>query len=473
MFRTILIATLFTGGLFYTPSIAKKTGPLPVPKNVILLIADGAGFNHHQAAKYYLGIRTLVHEQFPVRLAVGTYPALAGEYDAGKPGSNYLAGGYDPSKAWNDTAFLKRDFTESAAAATALATGVKTYNNSIGMSVSGDSLENLVERAKKTGRSAGVVTSVEFAHATPAGFVTHNRSRINYREIAAAMLFDSRCDVIMGCGDPGFDDNGVALPGKWKDSKYVADSVLWCQLIAGTGTRVSFPFAGKTRTVEDVNGDKKPDPWTVVRDRAEFRNLQEGKTPRRVLGVPKVYQTLQESRKPLNGETKDSPPFVTPLNTAVPTLAEMVGGALNVLDNNPKGFFLMVEGGAVDWAAHSNRKGRLIEEMSAFFEAVDRVVAWVEQESDWQETLVIVTADHETGLLWGDQPFAALSDHGKGALPGMTFYSGNHTGSLVPLFAKGAASELIPLFADEYDSIRGPFLQNTEVAQLIRLLWNK
>jgi alkaline phosphatase len=146
---------------------------------------------------------------------------------------------------------------------------------------------------------------------------------------------------------------------------------------------------------------------------------------------------------------------------------------LNVLDNNPKGFFIMIEGGATDWAAHSNEKGRLIEEMSGFCEAVNTVVAWVEKNSNWKETLLIVTGDHETGLLWGEQPFTPLADNGKGNLPVMNFYSGNHTNSLLPFFAKGSGSELYRFYADERDSLRGPFIQNSEVAQLIHLLWFK
>ena len=469
----LLSLPAIAGVLYPYPSPAQKITPLPIPRNVIIMIADGGGFNHHLAAKYYLGIGLSTCEQFPVRLAMATFPAMAGEYDAAKPGSNYFAGGYDPSRAWKDTAWLKRDFTESAAAATALSTGVKTYNNAIGLSVTHDTLENLVQRAKALGRSAGVVTTVPFSHATPAGFVAHNVTRVNYAGIAAEMLLDSRCDVIMGCGDPGFDDNGKPRPGKWNNPKYVADSAFWLQVIAGSGKQVSFHLNGKTRTVQDVNGDHKPDAWTVVRDLSVFQALQTGKTPRRVLGVPKIYQSLQVDRQALNGETKNSGPYVTPFNTTVPSLAEMVGGALNVLDNNPKGFFLMVEGGATDWASHSNMKGRLIEEMDDFYRAVDWVVSWVEMNSSWDETLVIVTGDHETGLLWGDKPFEPLKDNGKGVLPGMTFYSGNHTGSLVPFYAKGAGSGLYRRYADEYDSVRGPFIQNAEVPQLVKLLWNR
>jgi alkaline phosphatase len=270
-----------------------------------------------------------------------------------------------------------------------------------------------------------------------------------------------------------YDNDGKLLPGKWNKSKYVVDSLFWRQFLEGSGKQVRFNVNGVTKTVRDVDGDKIPDPWKVIRDPDEFRTLQKGKTPKRVLGCPKINETIQQSRTMKNGENKNSPPYITPFITTVPTLAEMAGGALNVLDNNRKGFFIMIEGGATDWASHSKQKGRLIEEMTGFNDAVNTVVAWVEKNSNWDETLVIVTGDHETGLLWGEKPFLPLSDNGKGNLPVMNFNSGNHSNSLIPFYAKGAGSKLYRNFADEYDSVRGPFIQNSEVAQLIHLLWAK
>lgn len=437
------------------------------------MIGDGMGFNHIMATDYYFGMKKQVYEDFPVRIAMAHYPVKAGEYREGNPGSNYYATGYNTVKAWSDTAYLKQDFTESAAAATALSTGYKTYNNAIGLSVSYDTLENLVELAKSLGKSAGVVTSVEFSHATPAGFVAHNKIRSNYSQIAFQMLLQSRCDVIMGCGDPSYDDNGVARDGKWKDSRYVCDSAFWVHLLAGSGKTSSFTVGNRTLTTRDIDGDSLPDPWTLVRNVEDFRALMKGPAPKRVLGCPKVYSTLQQNRLMLNKETKDSPPFVTPLISSVPSLAEMTGGALNVLGKNPRGFFVMIEGGAVDFACHSNQKGRLIEEMKGFNDAVEAVVRWVNENSNWEETLLVITGDHETGLLWGEEPYKPIKDNGYQNMPGMKFYSDNHTNSLVAFFAKGAGSDWYLKMADEYDSVRGPFIQNSEIPQLVHFLWAK
>ena len=104
---------------------------------------------------------------------------------------------------------------------------------------------------------------------------------------------------------------------------------------------------------------------------------------------------------PGDKDCRPAEPFAAPLNRNVPTLATMSKAAINCLDNNPKGFYLMIEGGAVDWANHANQPDRMIEEQIDFVEAVEAVVAWIESHGGWDETLLILTADHECGLLWG------------------------------------------------------------------------
>ena len=87
-------------------------------------------------------------------------------------------------------------------------------------------------------------------------------------------------------------------------------------------------------------------------------------------------------------------------STENPTLAESAQAALAVLQKNPNGFVLVIEGGAVDWASHSNNMDLMIGELIDFNEAVDAVIDWVNtNDSEWANTLVIVTSDHETGYL--------------------------------------------------------------------------
>ena len=144
--------------------------------------------------------------------------------------------------------------------------------------------------------------------------------------------------------------------------------------------------------------------------------------------------------------------------------------ALNVLDNDPDGLFLMVEGGATDYAAHSNQSGRLIEEHLDFDAAVQAVIDWVQANSNWGETLLVVTNDHETGYLWGpgsDPDWMPIVNNGEGNLPGMAWYSTEHTNSLVPIFAKGDAGRMLSRFAVNHDQVRGPYLDNTDLGKLL------
>ncbi len=233
----------------------------------------------------------------------------------------------------------------------------------------------------------------------------------------------------------------------------MGDQVTWDALVAGT--------AGG-----DADGDGVADPWTLIQTRAEFQALMSGPTPKRVLGTAQVYQTLQQGR---SGDAM-ADPYVVPRTETVPTLTEMTVAALNVLDNDPDGLYLMVEGGAVDWANHSNQPGRMIEEALEFERAVEAVVDWVQKNSNWGETLLIVTGDHETGYLWGpgsNPDWMPIVNNGVGNLPGMQYNSPNHTNSLMILSAKGDAARMFHRYADQYDPVRGWYLDNAELAELV------
>ena len=132
----------------------------------------------------------------------------------------------------------------------------------------------------------------------------------------------------------------------------------------------------------------------------------------------------------------------------------------------------MIEGGAVDWANHANLLGRMIEEQDDFNNSYDAVIEWINTNSNWDESLVIVTSDHETGYLWGPDSgapdtFNPIVDNGAGNMPGFEYYSSNHTNSLVPLYAKGIGSELFENYAVNEDSVRGFYIDNTNIAHVI------
>ncbi|HAJ98452.1 MAG TPA: alkaline phosphatase [Bacteroidales bacterium] len=469
LFSLVMVAT-FSGcsGVKQTAH-SKDATAHPIPKNIIFIIGDGMGFNHVLAANYFQhgasGMQPYEQEDW-TRLASSTYPAIVSRRD----GAIIFADGYSPQRAWTDSSYVARNYTDSGAGGTALATGRKTYNNSIAIGVQGDTLLQVTRVAEELGKSTGIVTTVHIAHATPAAFGAHNLHRNNFADIARYMLFNTRLDVLMGAGNPDFDDNGLAAAS---NDQFIGGRQLWQQISANNGV-TEFTVDGKLLKTLDSDGDAVPDPWTVIQSRQEFQNLATGRTPARVLGIAKANNTLQDGRtKP----AEEALPFQTPLNTNVPSLKEMTLAALNVLNQNPKGFFVMIEGGAIDWASHDNDLVRIIEAQIDLNQTVEAAIQWVETHSSWDETLIIVTSDHETGHLTGpDHPQRVNSpviSQGKGKLPLYRFNSGDHTNSLVPFYAKGAGQELFRIAAGGFDPVKGAFLQNVQIPQAIFLLWGK
>jgi len=440
---------------------------LPKPKNIIFFISDGMGYNHLQASNYYSygeDKSQVFQGNDWVSLAMATYPSVVGRSET----SQTFSGGYNPKLASEDATYVQSGYTDSGAAGTALATGKKTYNGTIGISIYGDSLIHVTSAAKAQGKAIGVVSSVPLSHATPASFLAHNESRNNYAQIAQYMFFNTQADVIMATGNPDFDNDGNPAE---ENPRYVGGWDVW-NLLKSNEELTTLATSEKTFQVKDADGDGQPDPWTVIQTREEFQKMASGTTPKRVLGVPQVYSTLRQGRTDIEGHTK---PFETPIKETIPTLEEMTKAAINVLNQDEDGFFVMVEGGAVDWASHDNNLARMLEEQIDFNNAVKAAVEWVENNSSWDETLIIVTADHETGYLTGpEEPnpvYQPLKNNGKDNLPEAQWNSGSHTNSLVPFFAKGPGSDLLPILARENDPQKGKFIQNTDMASLIFLMY--
>ncbi len=450
------LAAILACGVILTavPAWAGKAGNLEnllnlkrkMVKNIIVMISDGCGYNQIAATDYFQNGKSgsQGYERFPVKLGMSTY-------EMEMVNGQYQLLGYDPKLAWSDFNYVKTNITDSASAATAMSTGVKTYNGAIGVDANGQPLKHLSQRAEELGKATGVVTTVEFSHATPAGFVAHNTSRNNYAQIAQEMIVSSATDVIMGAGNPGFNDNGQPAVS---DPKYVGGQATWDALQTG---------AAGLAVDADHNGILD-DAWKLVQTRADIQALAAGPTPKRVCAVPQVYTTLQQAR----GGDGAAAPYVVPMNQNIPTLAEMSRAALNVLDNDKDGLFLMIEGGAIDWAGHANQSGRMIEEEIDFNQAVEAVINWVNKNSNWAETLLVVTGDHETGYLTGpgsDPTWKPIANNGKGKLPGMEWHLTDHTNSLIPLFAKGFASSFLYCSADQKDPVKGRYIDNIEMAR--------
>lgn len=422
---------LFTGT--YAPAQAETA--TSTPKNVIVLIGDGMGYNYldlynaYNTGKVHYQVETGGdHKAISATLLNSAYSGSGFQsWNRLSMQTNWAEGPtYDSNVAWANFDWVKNSPTDSAAAGTALATGVKTYNAGIGVDVNEQTVENLSERAKTLGKSAGVVSSVQYSHATPASFSAHSLSRNNYLEIANQQVYGNM-DVVMGAGHPWYNNDHQKISDP--SYRYISEA----------------DYTALSTGATD---------FTFVEDDDAFEKLTTGDTPDRVFGIAQVATTLQQARSDA----------ATPND--VVDLPTMTQGALNVLDNNSEGFFLMVEGGAIDWTGHANQTQHALEEITDFFEAVDAVNAWVEQNSSWDETLVIVTADHETGYLMGDPEggFNPMVPQGIGQYPTHSWNSGDHTNMLVPFFSKGAGATELEAATVGRDQVHGRYLDNTSLA---------
>lgn len=271
------------------------------------------------------------------------------------------------------TRSANKKITDSAASGTALACGVKTNNGMIGMTPDKTQYSTILELLAQKGWKTGLVATSQITHATPASYAAHVVSRGNQKGIAPQMLAN-RVDVMFGGGQ-----------------KY------WLPKSAG----------GIRDDKQDVLAQARRAGYQVIATRDELAALT--KTP--ALGL----------------FGKDG------LTTAAPepTLAEMSGMAINLLSRkNKQGFFLMIEGSQIDWAAHANDADRVIRQTLLFDMAVREAIEFARRDG---HTLVIVTADHETGGL------TVKSDNAGGIKA--KWSSGGHTEANVPVYAFGPGAE--------------------------------
>lgn len=346
-FRCFAMSCFATGFLFVSAVCA-------MPTNVILFIGDGMGYGQVAATGLYANgaSGTLSFEAFPHQAQLTTYSASS-------------------------------SVTDSAAAATAMATGQKVNNGVISVARPGDGQElpTILEQATAAGKSTGLVTTTYVSHATPAAFAAHEPSRNNYSRIARDYLDQSRPNVLMG-GSQHLSESEAAAVG-----------------------------------------------YTVVKDAAGLRTLDTDGTTLVSGQFAGGNMTYEYDRTPAMTE---------------PHLSEMTAVALDLLGNDPQGFFLMVEGGRIDHAAHDHDLARTIAETLEFSRAVQAAVDWAGSLA-YPDTLILVTADHETGGL------SVLSDVEAGRYPDVVWASPGHTGANVPVYAWGSNSERIAGLMDNTD----------------------
>lgn len=292
-------------------------------KYVFYFIGDGMGVNQVNGTEMYLaeqegriGVKPLLFTSFPVASVATTFSAT-------------------------------NSVTDSSAAGTALATGVKTYNGAIGMDDRKQPVQSVAARAKAAGKKVGVATSVSVDHATPAAFYAHQPKRSMYYEIA------------LDLPKAGFDF-----------------------------------YAGGGFLKPNTSADKKESPniFPII-EQAGYtlaRGLDDYKAKAAAAGKMVLIQD--------EGANPDCLPYAIDRKEGDLSLAQITESAIDFLTKGKdKGFFLMVEGGKIDWACHGNDAATVFQEVVDMDNAIR--VAYEFYKKHPKETLIVVTADHETGGL--------------------------------------------------------------------------
>jgi alkaline phosphatase len=308
----------------------------------VLLFVLLTGAAYAQQAKY---VFYFIGDGMGVNQVNGTEMYLAEQ--EGRIGVKPLLFTTFPVASFATTFSATNSVTDSSAAGTALSTGAKTYNGAIGMDDNKEVLQTVAEKAKKAGKKVGVTTSVSVDHATPAAFYAHQPNRNMYYEIALD-LPKANFDFYAG--------GGFLKPTTTYDKKE-APSI--------------FPI------IEEAG-------YTIARGLDEY-NAKAADAQKMVL--------IQKE-----GADPSCLPYAIDHKDGDLTLAEITESAISFLTKGSnKGFFLMVEGGKIDWACHGNDPATVFEEVIDMDNAVK--VAYEFYKKHPKETLIVITADHETGGL--------------------------------------------------------------------------
>ncbi|MDY0404209.1 alkaline phosphatase [Virgibacillus sp. 179-BFC.A HS] len=283
-------------------------------KNVIFMVGDGMGPSFTSAYRY---LKNNSDTQFRDRTAFDDY--LVGRQ---------MTYSQDPQE----------NITDSAAAATAMSTGVKTYNNAVAVDNDGSDAKTVLEAAKEKGKATGLVATSEITHATPASYGAHNEDRRNMDAIA----------------DDYYDE---LIKGKHK-----VDVMLG---------------GGKDQMIRDdrnIVDQFQNDGYSYVTNKKEL---------------------LKDKNKQVLGLFADGGmPKMIDRTDDIPSLEDMTNAAIKRLNKNKDGFFLMVEGSQIDWAAHDNDIVAAMSEMEDFENAFKAAIDFAKKD---KHTLVVATADHSTG----------------------------------------------------------------------------
>lgn len=278
--------------------------------------------------------------------------------------------------------------TDSAAGATAFSAGVKTFNGAIGVAADSSSHKTILEECEELGMATGMVATSTIVHATPASFISHRPSRKQYEDIATDFML-TEIDYFVGGGKKYFDRRSNDERDLVKEMKE-------------KGYVVSDYFQKDFNELE-------------INTKSNF-----------------AYFTADDDPIPVS-KGRDY------LMLASKTGMEF----LKVHDdpNDNKGFFMMIEGSQIDWGGHANDADYVISELLEFDKVVGEALRFAEADG---ETLVLVTADHETGGM-------AINSGSTVDSLKISFSSGYHTATLIPVYAYGPGAELFAGFYENTD----------------------
>lgn len=244
--------------------------------------------------------------------------------------------------------------TDSAAAGTAMSTGEKTNNGVIGLDAEGNELQTILEASQEEGKASGLVATSTITHATPASFASHTESRNNETEIARQLLANE-VDVLLGGGKNNF------LP------------------------------TSEGGNQQELN----------LIEQAEEQGYEFVETQNQLLESNDI--AIEKGDKLLGLFADDAlAPELHRGETEEPSLSEMTETAIDVLEEDKDGFFLVVEGSQIDWAGHDNDAGWAMSDVAAFEKAVEEAIEFAKEDG---KTLVVVAGDHDTGgMTTGSNP---------------------------------------------------------------------
>jgi alkaline phosphatase len=411
-------------------------------------------------------------------------------------GYDPIRGGANPWTPGTDKEYIKASYPDSANTATALYTGVKSYNNAIGVDIYERPLTTILETAALAGKSTGLVTSVPIDHATPGAASANVNRRTKYDlnspgasaidNILQQQLRIYQPTVLLGGGHPLSNVKQPLPTGVEPNHTYISETTYRELSTKPNNNIYQYTFLERganaaqklAQTAAKIALDRGERLLGIYGARGQNGNLPVSSANRDYsttgFDMSSVHGTRglkPDTSRPLSpGETDAK--FIQRERNENPTLNNLTQAALTVLSKNPKGFWLMIEGGDIDWAAHDNSMDNLIGTTLDFDRSVGTVIKWIDQHGGWERNQLIVTADHDhyltlnddfpdrlrqqggkgltdvdtaidSGHYWGSQPVVAKDDNGK-ELPETGKYGwGNHSNRPVPIYYQGFASDVL------------------------------